>query len=121
MPARCEPSTTNALRPVALRTGRVEQTFKEALGARSCVFNTARPSAPVRQHTAERLAQGDPRPSLEERYGEHDGYVEAVRAATRQLLREGFLIDEDADRYIAQPEDSNVLRRSKDSSTRWMA
>jgi len=59
---------------------------------------------------AERLANGDPRLSLEERYGDHRGYVEAVRDATRQLSREGFLIQEDQERYIAQAEDSNVLR-----------
>src|SRR5689334_25383181 len=30
---------------------------------------------------ADRQATGDPRPSLTERYGTHDGYVAAVRAA----------------------------------------
>lgn len=59
---------------------------------------------------AERLANGDPRPSLEERYGDHRGYVEAVRDAARQLSREGFLIQEDEERYIAQAQDSDVLR-----------
>lgn len=59
---------------------------------------------------AERLAAGDPRPSLEERYGSHDGYVAAVRAAAARQVRDRFLLQEDADRLIAQAEASDVLR-----------
>ena len=65
---------------------------------------------PFARTLADRIASGDPRRSLEERYGDHQGYVEAVREATRQLLREGFLIEEDANRYIAVAEASDVLR-----------
>jgi hypothetical protein len=65
---------------------------------------------PFARTMADRIASGDPRRSLEERYGDHPGYVEAVREATRQLLREGFLIEEDANRYIADAEASGVLR-----------
>jgi len=65
---------------------------------------------PFARTMADRIASGDPRRSLEERYGDHQGYVEAVREATRQLLREGFLIEEDANRYIADAEASDVLR-----------
>lgn len=35
----------------------------------------------------ERLRSGDPRPSLEERYQTHDGYVQALGAAARSLIR----------------------------------
>jgi Alpha/beta hydrolase domain len=59
---------------------------------------------------AERLANGDPRQSLEERYGDHAGYLRAVRRAGLQLLRQGFLIQEDADRFISAAEASDVLR-----------
>jgi hypothetical protein len=59
---------------------------------------------------AERLASGDPRRSLEERYGDHAGYVRAVRRAALQLLRQGFLLVEDVERYISDAEDSDVLR-----------
>ena len=59
---------------------------------------------------AERLASGDLRLSLEERYGDHRGYVEAVRDASRELIREGFLIQEDADRFIAEADASGVLQ-----------
>ena len=53
---------------------------------------------------------GDPRPSLEERYASHDGYVAQVRAAAKRLVEEGFLLQDDADRLIAQAENSSVLR-----------
>jgi len=56
------------------------------------------PFAPTR---AERLAGGDPRPSLEERYGSAQGYVDAVAAAARSLEAEGFLLLEDRERIVA--------------------
>ena len=59
---------------------------------------------------AARVAAGDPRLSLEERYGSHDGYVAAVRAAAARQVRARFLLQEDADRLIAQAEASDVLR-----------
>ena len=40
---------------------------------------------------AQRLAVRDPRPSLEERYGTHDGYVAAVRAAADNAACQGYL------------------------------
>jgi hypothetical protein len=65
------------------------------------------PFAPTQ---AERLANGDPRPSLEERYGTHEGYVAAVRAATEQLVAERLLLPDDAARLISAAEASDVLR-----------
>jgi hypothetical protein len=65
---------------------------------------------PFAKTKAERLASGDPRPSLEERYGSHDGYVTAVRAAAARQVRDRFLLSEDADRLIAQAEASDVLK-----------
>jgi len=59
---------------------------------------------------AERIAAGDPRPSLEERYRDHAGYVSAVKAAVDRLLRQRFLLAEDADRLVRQAEQSDVLR-----------
>ncbi|MDH3228512.1 MAG: alpha/beta hydrolase domain-containing protein, partial [Alphaproteobacteria bacterium] len=57
----------------------------------------------------ERLASGDPRLSLEERYGDHEGYVEAVRSAAANAVAEGFLLPDDAATLIAQAQASNVL------------
>ena len=60
--------------------------------------------------TAQRVAAGDPRQSLEERYTDHQGYVNAVRQAAQDLVGEGFLLEEDADRFIRSAEASDVLR-----------
>jgi hypothetical protein len=65
---------------------------------------------PFAQTKAERLANGDPRPSLEERYGSHARYVTTVRTAAAKLVRDRFLLQEDADRLIAQAESSDVLK-----------
>ena len=65
---------------------------------------------PFARTKAERLRAGDPRLSLEERYKSHDGYVAQVRIAARRLVEQGFLLQDDADRLIAQAENSSVLR-----------
>ena len=65
---------------------------------------------PFARTADERKASGDPRPSLEERYGSHDGYVAAVRKAVDRAKREGFLLADDGDRLIAEAEASRVLR-----------
>lgn len=65
---------------------------------------------PFARTRAERLAAGDTRPSLEERYGSHEGYVAAVRRAVAEAGREGFLLPDDAARLIAEAEASDVLR-----------
>ncbi len=49
---------------------------------------------------AARQVSGDPRPSLEERYGNQAGFVKAVEEATRKLVKERFLLQEDAARYV---------------------
>ena len=59
---------------------------------------------------ADRLSSGDPRKSLEERYEDHDGYVEAVARAARELVSERFLLEEDALSFVRAAEASNVLR-----------
>ncbi len=64
---------------------------------------------PFARTRVEREARRDPRPSLEERYQSHDGYVRAVRAAADAAVAERFLLREDADRLIAEAERSDVL------------
>jgi hypothetical protein len=64
---------------------------------------------PFAKTRAERLAAGDPRPSLEERYGSHAGYVAVVRAAAEKAVNERFLLRDDADQLIAQASASDVL------------
>jgi Alpha/beta hydrolase domain len=65
---------------------------------------------PFARTKTERLASGDPRPSLEERYGAHDKYVARVRVAAERLVRGRYLLKDDADRLIAQAEASKVLK-----------
>ena len=65
---------------------------------------------PLARTAAERTASGDSRKSLEERYRTHDGFVEAVKKAARQLVNERFLDAEDAERYVAAAQASDVLR-----------
>lgn len=57
---------------------------------------------PFAKTQTEREATGDPRPSLEERYGNHAGYVGAVQAAAGRLVAQRFLLPEDAERLIAE-------------------
>jgi len=59
---------------------------------------------------AERIGNGDPRLSIEERYKTHARYVKAVEKVTRQLVKERFLLKDDAEKYIRAAEASNVLR-----------
>ena len=65
---------------------------------------------PFAKTAQERLAKGDPRLSLEERYGTHAGYVAAVRTAADKALRQGFLLQGDADALINAAQASAVLR-----------
>lgn len=65
---------------------------------------------PFARTAAERRASGDPRPSLEERYASHEGYVEAVRKAAARAMEGGFLLREDAERLVREASDSRVLR-----------
>jgi hypothetical protein len=65
---------------------------------------------PFAKTKAQRLASGDPRLSLEERYGTHDAYVARVKEAARRQVAERFLLQEDADRLVDQAEKSAVLR-----------
>jgi hypothetical protein len=64
----------------------------------------------VHLSNAARMASRDPRPSLHERYGDHQGYVAAVRAATEKSVRDRVLLPEDAARLIREATDSDVLR-----------
>jgi hypothetical protein len=47
---------------------------------------------PFAKTKAQRLAAGDPRLSLEERYGTHDGYVAAVKKAADDASCKGYLL-----------------------------
>jgi len=65
---------------------------------------------PFARTAAERKANNDPRPSLQERYGSHEGYVAAVEKAAARATKEGFLLPVDAAALIAAAKASAVLR-----------
>ncbi len=58
---------------------------------------------------ANRVAHSDPRPSLEERYGTHAGYVCVVTAAANRNVGKGFLLVSDANLLVSQANAGNVL------------
>jgi hypothetical protein len=65
---------------------------------------------PFARTKAERIAAGDPRLSLEERYGSHDGYVAAVRAGAEKASAAGFLLPDDAQALNEAAQQSDVLK-----------
>jgi hypothetical protein len=74
------------------------------------IYSTIGSRIPFAETRAERLSRGDPRPSIEERYGANDAYVERMRAETEKMVAEGQLLPEDAARIVAAAEaGENVL------------
>lgn len=65
---------------------------------------------PFARTRADQLATGDPRASLEERYGSHAGFVDEVKQAVARHRQAGRLLPDEADRIIKEAEDSQVLR-----------
>jgi hypothetical protein len=68
---------------------------------------------PFAKTKAEREATQDPRLSVEERYGTHEKYVELVKAAAAKAVADRFLIQEDADKLVAQAAASDILATSE--------
>lgn len=65
---------------------------------------------PFKNTKAERMAAGDPRLSLEERYSTHDKYVDAVTKVAQRLQAQRLLLPDDAQQYIDAAKASNVLK-----------
>ena len=65
---------------------------------------------PFARTRAERIATGDTRRSLEERYGDHAGFVRAVEDAVAAATSRRHLLAEDAQQIIEMAQDSDVLR-----------
>jgi hypothetical protein len=64
---------------------------------------------PFAKTMAERLAHGDPRPSLEERYGNHEGYVQRVKEVVRELQDARLLLPDDAARLVDEAARRNLF------------
>jgi len=65
---------------------------------------------PFAETRSERIENGDPRLSLEERYHDHEGFVGAVRKAAKTSVNKRLLLQEDADVLIGMAEASDILR-----------
>lgn len=72
-----------------------------------CELNGMSLPLPVTEDAAQ--AAGDPRPSLEELYGSHGGYVKAVKRFVRKSVKERFLLPDDAAAAVRDAEASDVL------------
>jgi hypothetical protein len=65
---------------------------------------------PLSRTREEAKAKGDSRPSLEELYGDHAGYVRKVTEAAKKLYGERLLLEEDVREIIREAEASDVLK-----------
>jgi hypothetical protein len=77
---------------------------------RGCGFNGG--FIPFARTRAERLEHNDPRPSLEERYATHQGFVEQVRLAIARQQQAGYLRADDASKLLKQAEASDVFEQA---------
>jgi hypothetical protein len=59
---------------------------------------------------AEREAAGDPRPSLEERYGDQAGYVRRVEQVVKKLMADRLLLAEDGELFIAKAKSEGTAK-----------
>ena len=60
---------------------------------------------PFPESPEERKATGDPRRSVLERYGDTTGYLKTIEKAARQLVAEGFMVEEDVERVVTAAAD----------------
>ncbi len=74
------------------------------------ICNYAGGMIPFARDAFERKANDDPRLSLQERYNDHAGYVDAVTLAAAKAVKERFLLPEDATALINQARASSVLK-----------
>jgi hypothetical protein len=73
------------------------------------ICNYAGGMVPFARTEAERVANNDPRPSLQARYGSHEGYVAAVQKAADNAVAQGFLLPVDATALVKAAQASAVL------------
>jgi hypothetical protein len=70
-------------------------------GAEAMLANLLGSYIPFAKTKTERLAGGDPRLSLEERYGSFKNYRKLFAGNCARLVKEKYLLEEDAQRLIA--------------------
>ncbi|WP_428486389.1 alpha/beta hydrolase domain-containing protein [Rhodopila sp.] len=65
---------------------------------------------PFPDTVSERVATGDPRRAVLERYADWQAYVVAITQAARELVEQGLMLDEDVERCAAEAERWNPAR-----------
>ena len=90
--------------PVGTHTG---WSLRKAGFAEGELFSLTGSFIPFRRTRTQRISAGDPRLSIEERYGTHEKYIAFLSTAIRSLLAEGLLLEEDATRYLKAANDRN--------------
>ena len=93
--------------PVATRTG---WAVRANFGAVGELCNQDGSLIPFAATAAQRLATGDPRLSVKERYPNHAIYVNRVVRAVNDLVRQRYLLSEDGIRIINEANQSDIGR-----------
>lgn len=68
---------------------------------------------PFAKTAAERIALGDPRLSIEERYNNHGSYVSSVARAAVKLHQQGFLLEDDMSQIIKDAANGNMTHHQQ--------
>src|SRR3989442_1137600 len=89
--------SANLLAPIGTYTG-WNLRAKGFMEGEGCYLNGS--YVPFAQTKAQRSAANDPRPSLEERYGTRQKYVDTISTAARQLVADRLMLQQDAERII---------------------
>jgi hypothetical protein len=85
--------------PVATHTG--WNLRRRDAGAEDMLASLAGSYIPFAKTNAEAKASGDPRPSLEERYGSFAEYKRQLTARCDEMVKQRYLLKEDAERIVA--------------------
>jgi hypothetical protein len=83
--------------PLATHTG---WNYRITEGAQNALAGLTGSHLPFPVTDAEREQNGDPRRSIEERYGSTARYVRLIALAAQRLVEQRLLLEEDADRYV---------------------
>jgi hypothetical protein len=84
--------------PLATTTG---WNFRaERVGSPTTLYALLGSYVPFARTKAEREARRDPRPSVEERYRDRDDYLQRIRVAASELVKDRFLLQEDVDDVV---------------------
>jgi hypothetical protein len=86
--------------PLATYTG--WNLFRAESGPTDVLSNMQGSYIPFPRTAADRRQEGDPRRSIEERYGSREAYLGLVSAAALSLIDEGYLLAEDMAPIVAQ-------------------